>query len=73
MRYTAATVHYFEVIDNETGLTVEKYNTEAEAEAVADILNRSEPTSETPNGFDADKAKEATLLYAESVANSIPE
>ncbi len=52
MRYTAATVHYFEVIDNETGLTVETYDTEAEAEAVADILNRStdsEPESDEPD------------------------
>lgn len=44
MRYTSAMVQYYEVIDNETGLTVEKYNTAAEAEAVADILNRSGPT-----------------------------
>tara|TARA_R100001086_G_scaffold211289_1_gene127186 strand:+ start:733 stop:948 length:216 start_codon:yes stop_codon:yes gene_type:complete len=33
-------VQYYEVIDGETGLTVEKYNTAAEAQAVADILNR---------------------------------
>ncbi len=33
----------------------------------------SEPESEGHNGFDADKAREATLLYAESVANAIPE
>ena len=41
MKYEAVMVKYYEVIDTETGLTVEKYNSAAEADAVADILNRS--------------------------------